>query len=88
MAQHIYDGEDTRYARKLPKDLHEKARRLLDQLNAVTQVETLKIPPGNCLEPLKGDLKGYWSVRINKQWRVTFQFKQGNAYNIDILDYH
>jgi len=74
-AQHLYDGDDSRFARKLPNDLHAKARRLLDQLNAATRVETLKVPPGNRLEPLKGDLKGHWSIRINNQWRV-------------ILDYH
>jgi len=87
-AQHLYDGDDSRFARKLPNDLHAKARRLLDQLNAATRVETLKVPPGNRLEPLKGDLKGHWSIRINNQWRVIFRFEQGNAHDVDILDYH
>ena len=87
-AQDIYDGQNSRYARKLPIPLHEKAQRLLDQLNAATRIETLNIPPGNALEALKGDLKGYWSVRINKQWRIIFQFKESNAYNVDIVDYH
>ena len=87
-AQHIYDGDDSRYARKLPKNLHAKARRLLDQVNAATRVETLKVPPGNRLEPLKGDYKGFWSIRINDQWRVIFRFNQGTAYDVDMLDYH
>jgi proteic killer suppression protein len=87
-AQDIYDGQDTRYARKLPMTLHAKAQRLFDQLNVSTRVETLNIPPGNALEALKGDLKGYWSIRINKQWRIIFQFRESNAYEVNIVDYH
>ena len=87
-AQDIFDGVNRRYARQLPKALHKKARILLDQLNAVTQVETLRIPPSNRLEKLQGDLKGFWSLRINKQWRVIFRWENGNAEDIDITDYH
>lgn len=87
-AQDIFDGFPSRQARKIPVNLHSKIQRLLDQLNAVTQVETLKVPPSNRLEKLKGNLKGYWSLRINKQWRITFRWSGGNAHDVDIIDYH
>lgn len=63
--QDIYDGVNSRYARKLPRELHAKARRLLDQINAAPTLEFLRIPPGNRLEKLRGDEAGRWSVRIN-----------------------
>lgn len=84
----IFDGIASRYARKLPPELHGKAQRLLDQLNCITNVETLRVPPSNNLEKLKGDLAGYWSIRINKQWRIIFQWKNASAYDVDIIDYH
>ncbi|MBO6066744.1 MAG: type II toxin-antitoxin system RelE/ParE family toxin, partial [Kiritimatiellae bacterium] len=52
------------------------------------RVETLKVPPGNRLEALKGDRKGRWSIRINDQWRVCFEWDGGNAANVEIVDYH
>ena len=87
-AEDIYNGINSRYSRKLPQNLHAKARRLLDQLNATTKVETLSVPHSNHLEKLKGNLAGYWSLRINKQWRIVFIWKEKNAFNVDILDYH
>ena len=65
-AQDIFDGVNSANARKLPKALFPKARRLLDQLNAADQIEVLQTPPGNRLEKLKG----FWSIRINKQWLI------------------
>jgi len=76
------------HARRLPQELHEKAQRLLDQLNAVTILETLKAPPGNKLEKLKGDRAGFWSLRINDQWRIVFRWDAGDAMDVDIVDYH
>ena len=87
-AQDIYDGENSRYSRKIPRELHAKAQRLLDQLNTALTVETLKAPPGNRLERLKGDLIGFWSLRINDQWRIVFRWKDGDALEVDITDYH
>jgi len=87
-AQDIFDWSRTRYARKIPPSLHGKIRRLLDQLNAATQVDTLTKPPSNRLEKLTGDLKGFWSLRINRQWRVIFKWKAGFASEVDIIDYH
>jgi len=87
-AQDIYDGVNSRYARKIPGELHTKIQRLLDQINAVTKVDTLKMPPGNHLEKLSGNLKGFWSLRINDQWRIIFRWEEGDALDIDIIDYH
>lgn len=64
------------------------ALRKLDMLAAATKIETLKVPPGNRLEALKGDRKGQWSIRINDQWRVCFEWDGGNAANVEIVDYH
>lgn len=57
-------------------------------LNAAVILEDLKIPPGNRLEALKGELKGYHSIRINKQWRIIFQRNSGKCQNVEIIDYH
>ena len=87
-ARDIYDGENSRHARKVPKELHAKAWRLLDQLNVVVSVETLKSPPGNRLEKLHGAFEEFWSLRINDQWRVVFKWQDGDALDVDIVDYH
>lgn len=88
IAQDIFDGIISASARKIPLNLHEKVRRLFDQLNAATKVETLRVSPGNKLEKLKGNLKNHWSVRVNKQWRVIFIWKDSEAYDVEIIDYH
>lgn len=88
LAEDIYHGVNNKNTRKLPDSLHAKAQRLLDQLNAITKVETLRIPPSNHLEKLSGDLKGYWSIRINKQWRVIFLWEDTEVHAVDIVDYH
>jgi len=88
IAEDIYHGINSRYARKLPRALHAKACRLLDQINAITQIDTLRVPPSNNLEKLKGNLIEYWSIRINVQWRIIFQWKNGNVWQVDIVDYH
>ena len=84
----IYHGVDSRYTRKIPENLHAKICRLLDQLNAVTEVKTLLIPPSNHLEKLEGDLKGYWSIRVNIKWRIIFKWENNNVHNAKIIDYH
>lgn len=88
VAQDIYDGVVSRFARTIPLQLHAKVQRLFDQLNAATMIETLRVPPGNNLEKLKGDLKDFWSVRVNRQWRVIFKWEEGDACDVDVLDYH
>lgn len=87
-ARDIYDGIDSKVARKIPSDLWRVAQRKFDMLHAAICVQDLKVPPGNRLEVLKGGLKGLYSIRINNQYRITFSFHDGNAYNVDIGDYH
>ena len=88
VAQDVFDGINSRYSRKLPRPLHPKAQRLLDQMNAAPTLEFLKIPPGNRLEKLSGSLEGEWSLRINDQWRIVFRWEKNNAWDVKILDYH
>ena len=64
------------------------ARRKLLQLHAATSLSSLRIPPGNQLEPLKGDRHGQHSIRINDQWRICFVWSDGDAHRVDIVDYH
>lgn len=87
-SEDIYHGSTSRHARKLPADLHDKARRLLDQLNTAPTINFLTIPPGNKLKKLSGDYKGFWSIRINDQWRIVFKWLDDNAHEIAIVDYH
>ena len=85
----IFDSNDSKAARKLcPTNLWSTARRKLDQLNAVTSLEELTIPPGNRLEALKGDRKGQHSIRINQQYRICFTWTQQGASEVEIVDYH
>jgi len=84
----IYDGIDSRQSRSVPGQLHNKARRLLDQINASPRIELLQIPPGNHLEKLRGNLAGFWSIRINKQWRIIFKWQDDSAVDVQIIDYH
>lgn len=84
----LYNGELTSFHKKFPPHLYNKVVRLLDQLNSATRIDTMNIPPGNRLEKLKGNLLGFWSVRINVQWRLIFRWESGTAYDVDIVDYH
>ena len=73
---------------KLPQDIHRVARKKLVIIDAATQLNDLRTPPGNRLEALKGDRKGQYSIRINDQWRVCFMWRDGAAYDVEIVDYH
>jgi proteic killer suppression protein len=64
------------------------AMRKLAMLHRVVRIEELRIPPQNRLEPLKGDRRGQWSIRINDQWRLCFRWDDGSAYDVEIVDYH
>ncbi len=88
IAEEIYHGSSGKQARKLSTALHGKARRLLDQINAAPSLDFLRIPPGNRLEKLVGDYEGFWSVRINNQWRIVFRWQGEDAFDIAIVDYH
>jgi proteic killer suppression protein len=76
------------FSRKLPHDIQRVARRKLLQIDAATRIETLRVPPANRLEALSGNRKGQWSIRINDQWRVCFVWREGNAHDVEIVDYH
>ncbi len=82
--QELYEtGVNRRFA-----SIARVALRKLDMLAAATMVETLRVPPGNRLELLRGNRAGQWSVRINDQWRVCFSWSGTNAENVEIVDYH
>ena len=70
------------------RNIERVARRKLLQLHAATELASLKIPPGNQLEALKGDRKGQYSIRVNDQWRVCFVWQGDGAHQVEIVDYH
>jgi proteic killer suppression protein len=72
----------------MPPGIQATAERKLDSLNAAHDLRDLAIPPGNRLEPLRGEKKGFHSIRIYEQWRVVFLWKDGDAYEVCIEDYH
>jgi proteic killer suppression protein len=73
---------------KFPMDMHGAAIRKLLMLETARFLMDLRIPPGNRLEALYGNRRGQYSIRINDQWRVCFEFRDGNAYEVEIVDYH
>jgi len=75
-------------SRRLPADIQATARRKLRMLNNAAVFEDLRVPPANRLEALKGNRKGQHSIRINDQWRICFRWKDGDAYDVSIVDYH
>jgi proteic killer suppression protein len=81
----LFGGQRTR---RLPADLLRVALRKLIQVNAAATLDFLRVPPGNRLEVLKGDRAGQHSIRINDQWRICFRWRDGNAYDVEIVDYH
>ena len=81
----IWRGE---VSRKLPQDIQAVARRKLRMLNNAKTLNDLRVPPANRLEALRGKRKGQHSIRINDQWRLCFVWKNGNAHDVDIVDYH
>ena len=75
-------------SRKLPQDIQQVAYRKLRMLNNAIDLNDLRIPPANRLEKLKGDRDGQYSIRINDQWRICFDWLNGDALNVEIVDYH
>lgn len=84
----LFHGERGRPIRRIPPDIRSGAVRKLDVLNAAHELRDLRVPPGNRLEALKGDLRGRHSIRINDQWRVLFRWEKGDAHDVEIADYH
>ena len=81
----VWQGQSSR---KFPGDMQDRALRKLRQLDAAQTMDDLRNPPGNRLEALKGDRRGQWSLRINDQWRVCFRWSDGDASEVEIVDYH
>jgi proteic killer suppression protein len=75
-------------SRHYPPTVQTRAVMRLTQLDAATRLDDVRLPPSNRLETLKGDRKGQWSIRINNQWRVCFRFAGGDAFDVEIVDYH
>lgn len=84
-SQTVWEG---RFTKKLPNQIQAVARRKLRMLNAAQHLDDLRIPPANRLEALSGDRAGQWSIRINAQWRICFEWRDGNVENVEICDYH
>jgi len=81
----IYNRE---ISKKLPPDIQRTALKKLWMLDAAPDINSLRVPPSNHLEALKGERKGQHSIRINKQWRICFIWKDGDAYDVEIVNYH
>jgi toxin HigB-1 len=83
--ERLFNG---RFSRKLPQDIQRVAARKLEMLAAATILDSLRIPPANRLEALKGSRAGQHSIRIIDQWRICFRWHEGDAYDVEITDYH
>lgn len=85
LAQELYV---TGKAKRFPADAAKRAMRKLEYLDLATRLDDLKVPPGNRLHSLEGDRKGQDSISINDQWRICFRFLDGDAYDVEVCDYH
>ncbi len=88
LAEDLYDDNNTKAVRRIPTELHRRTRRKLLYLHDAAELKDLREPPGNRLEALKGDWKGFHSIRINDQWRIVFRWQSSNAYEVHVVDYH
>jgi proteic killer suppression protein len=77
-----------RFSRKFPQDIQRIASRKLEVLHAASLLDSIRIPPSNQLKKLKGKRSGQYSIRINDQWRICFRWNNGNAMDVEIVDYH
>ena len=88
-AEDVFNGDyNTRAARKLPREILDRAAKLLAAMNLSTNVDDFCRPPGNKLKPLRGNRSDTWAIRINDQWRLTFKFEAGEYIDVLIEDYH
>jgi len=88
LAEDLFFDRMSREVRRVPAELRRAARRKLLYLHDAATLDDLKVPPGNRLESLKGDRRGFHSVRINDRWRVVFRWVDGRARNVSVEDYH
>ncbi len=88
VTENLYHNRPTIRARRFPRDILDLALVKMDLLNGAAALLDLRSPPGNRLETLKGDLKGYRSIRVNEQWRLVFRWEDNNAHEVRLIDYH
>lgn len=84
----IFREHNTRDARQIPRDLWRIVQRKLKLLDVAARIDDLESPPGNRLKALKGDLAGRYSIRVNDQYRLTFRWENGHAFEVAVEDYH
>jgi proteic killer suppression protein len=84
----LYHGRPAARARRFPRDVVDAALVKMDSLNGAASMLDLRSPPGNRLEALKGDLKGWHSIRVNDQWRLIFRWQGNDAHKVRLTDYH
>jgi len=83
----LYHGAHSARVKRFPKGIRSASVRKMDMLNAAHALEDLRVPPGNRLEALRGELKGFHSIRVNDRWRIVFRWS-GGVYDVSLLDYH
>ena len=89
-----YRCEETRkiaerqLSRRFPAEIQRRAKMRLDRIDAATRLDDLKVPPSHHLEALSGNRQGQHSIRVNDQWRICFVWRDGNAYDVELVDYH
>jgi proteic killer suppression protein len=88
LAEDLYFDRQSRATRAFAADPRRIARRKLLYLHDTAELKDLRVPPGSRLEALKGHYKGKYSIRINEQWRVVFRWQNGNAFEVEVVDYH
>lgn len=88
LADDLFHGVISKPVRSFPAELRGKALQKLDVVNFAAALEDLRVPPGNRLESLKGNLAGYHSIRINDQWRIVFRWVNEHSQDVQIVDYH
>ena len=88
LTRDIWHGVNSKAARRIPKALWPVIRRTLDQIDTVTKLDDLRVPPGNRLHALEADRAGYHAIRVNDQYRIVFRFEGENAHDVCCTDYH
>lgn len=88
LTKNLFEDKVTRDTLRLPSSLRRAARRKILYLHDAAELDDLRAPPGNRLEQLKGDLRGYFSIRVNDQWRLIFRWHEGNVTDLELIDHH
>ena len=88
LAEDLFFDRQSKGVRRIDVGLRRAARRKLLYVHDAAELRDLRVPPGNRLEALKGDLKGFHSIRINEQWRIVFRWQHGDASEVAVVDYH